>query len=183
MAKSQVMRHKIHQCLGNTDSSNVLPSDAKLNIGEKDSHDEVKPEDIDEDNGPIRRSTRSRQKSTDDGVLQSRMASISDEESEEGDLKGHSGQRSQSRIDKWKAKHEAMLKLAQEGKKKGKTNNKAKAKMDEEELVQDEDVLEEPESPEIPNIDPNGVCIDLDGDKSEKPHTRHNAAVQQALSV
>lgn len=114
-----------------------------------------------------------------------------EEESEDGDSKSGNGNvasgggstRSQSRIDRWKAKHEAMLKLAEEGKvKKGSGRGKKKEKVVQE---VDDDI------PEIPNIDPNGVCIDIKdtGNGAEannvpnKPHTRHSAAVQQALSV
>lgn len=78
--------------------------------------------------------------------------------------------KSQSRIDKWKAKHEAMLKLAQKTDKTGQTGDKNMSE----------------KNAEILNLDPaSGVCIDFDGGKEvgPKPHSRHNGGLQQALSV
>lgn len=115
-----------------------------------------------------------------------RLNSISDDESED-----QKNGRSQSRIDKWKAKHEAMLKLAE---------NKASRSNSRDEKDSNDDAAdskEEPSeengkvaSPEIPNME-EGVCIDFDQQQQSsaqrknisKPHTRHNTAVQQALSV
>ncbi len=102
-----------------------------------------------------------------------------------------------------------MLKLAAEGKK-GKSNKVGTKKEEQDDKKEDlkEDISEqqeeraeedEDEVPEIPNIEPNGVCIELDRKSdgnatavaaaaaaaaANKPHTRHSAAVQQqALSV
>ena len=88
-------------------------------------------------------------------------------------------------------KHEAMLKQASttEGskKKKGKKNEekKDKKKEEEEEEKVEEGAEETTSVPEIPNIDQSDMCIDLKSPAmSSKPHTRHNASVQQqALSV
>ena len=124
-----------------------------------------------------RRSTRSRQKSS-EAKSQPPRNSISDDENDEQ----RSG-RSQSRIDKWKAKHEAMLKMAE-----GKSGEE-----DEGDSAKDGDSnAADDVSDEIPNIESNGVCINLDDKSStpaaaaaapKKPHTRHSAVQQQALSV
>ena len=84
--------------------------------------------------------------------------------------------KSQSRIDKWKAKHEAMLKLAQKTDKTSKSGKEGIKEMSVEEKNAD-----------ILALDPSaGVVIDFDRKEvvGSKPHTRHNAtAIQQALSV
>ncbi len=84
--------------------------------------------------------------------------------------------KSQSRIDKWKAKHEAMLKLAQKTDKTSKNGGKEESK--DISAVTNDDIL---------SLDPSaGVCIDFDDHKDvgSKPHTRHTATLQQqALSV
>ena len=84
--------------------------------------------------------------------------------------------KSQSRIDKWKAKHEAMLKLAQ------KTDKSSKSGKDE-----SKDINSATANDAILSLDPSaGVCIDFDDHKDvgSKPHTRHTATLQQqVLSV
>ena len=110
-----------------------------------------------------------------------------------------------SRIDKWKAKHEAMLKLAgeseavAEAKEIGKVededededhpghhavepkNGVAAAAASSVSANKDHDDHDSEAEPELPNIDPDsGVMINLDGDsKPAKPSQQ----VQQALSV
>ena len=120
-----------------------------------------------------------------------RRSSVSDEESLDGDPKAQK----QSRIDKWKAKHEAMLKQA--SKKKGKKEkHEDELELDEvvvdkhkEEKNEDETKKEEEEDGilDIPNLEANGLNIDFDKGMaaSTKPHTRQNAVIQQqhALSV
>ena len=139
--------------------------------------------------GSRSRVSRSRQKSTDSGSHQiPRHNSISDDESEDQKYG-----RSQSRIDKWKAKHEAMLKLAEDKAtttanpaattENGSGSSNAGSSSKEEGSENGKET-----GPEIPNIE-EGVCIDFDQQQSQrknisKPHTRHNTAVQQqALSV
>ena len=83
--------------------------------------------------------------------------------------------KSQSRIDKWKAKHEAMLKLAQ------KTDKTPKSGKD-----GIKDISSEEKNADILALDPSaGVVIDFDRKEvvGSKAHTRHNATIQQALSV
>jgi len=117
--------------------------------------------------------------------------------------------KSQSRIDKWKAKHEAMLKLAtgngEEEKDDGSDSKSASNGHDTEVDVVNEDDSTKKDSkgkpdsePELPSIESGGVCIDIpvaesdekkeaDDGAAGKPHTRHSAALQQqqkqALSV
>ena len=140
--------------------------------------------------------------------------------------------KTQSRIDKWKMKHEAMLKMAASDKEDKKetpedAENKPTLEITKKE-IKAEEVKEEAPAPqprttrsksadkkeEESNVDDdekkvvdladlasaaaeNGVCIELkeeEEDKtpaddsvaavaSSKPHTRHSATVQQALSV
>ena len=87
--------------------------------------------------------------------------------------------KSKSRIDKWKAKHEAMLKLAQKTDKKEMTTNK-----EEEEEEDRKDDLDEKKE-ELLNLSSSaGICINFnEKDSDSNPHTRHSAALQQALSV
>jgi hypothetical protein len=161
-----------------------------------------------------RRSTRSRQKSEDNtkvtvtpAVAAALGASNSDDDSDD---KALIAGKTQSRIDKWKAKHEAMLKgsMAQDdggseggqqdivGEHVGEVKDEDEEEEEEEmEMGSAKEEENDPEEPEIPNIDgSNGVCIDLDsgsrkgGGKAgsaagSKPHTRHSAVQQQALSV
>ncbi len=74
--------------------------------------------------------------------------------------------KSQSRIDKWKAKHEAMLKLAQ----KSETSSAA-----------------ERNSPDILGLEATAaVCIDFDRKDvvdDTHHHSRHSTSLQQVLSV
>ncbi|TRY66997.1 hypothetical protein TCAL_09697 [Tigriopus californicus] len=103
---------------------------------------------------------------------------LSDEEGEDSRLGG----RSQSRIDKWKAKHEAMLRLA-EDKATANPVNENDAPVDEH-VEEDQTEKSDDKLPTIPDIEANGVCINLDEDLlPSKPLTRHGASVQQALSV
>lgn len=107
---------------------------------------------------------------------------LSDEEGEDSRLGG----RSQSRIDKWKAKHEAMLRLAEDKTTASPRVNEQPEHEGSTEEHMDEDQNEKPDDklPPIPDIEANGVCINLDEDLlPSKPLTRHGASVQQALSV
>ena len=168
---------------------------------------------------PMRRSTRSRQKSAESKQAAAAMAAAaaaangnSDDDSDDQKSSGGSstggGGKTQSRIDKWKAKHEAMMKLAEgkEVKEDDEGDEEPEAAVVGEHIgeVKDDDEDEEEEvavasaadkgdkvesdEPEIPNIDgTNGVCIDLNGSNAKtagskaagKPHTRHSAVQQQ----
>jgi hypothetical protein len=84
--------------------------------------------------------------------------------------------KSQSRIDKWKAKHEAMLKLAQKTEKKSEVPA-ANAAADSEPLMPAEE-----KNSEILNLDPSaGVCIDFDA--KDVARGRHALQQHQVLSV
>ena len=133
----------------------------------------------------------------------------SDDQKSSGGSSTGGGGKTQSRIDKWKAKHEEMMRIA-EGKngKEDDGDEEPEAAVVGEHIgeVKDEDEDEEEEvavasaaadkgadkgesdEPEIPNIDgTNGVCIDLNGSNAKtagskaagKPHTRHSAVQQQ----
>lgn len=126
----------------------------------------------------VRRKTRSSSQKERSLSVESNGENHEDYSSEDEKGAAKANGKSQSRIDRWKQKHEAMLKLADEGKKKSK-----KAKPEQPESEEDAEEEDEPE-PELPEIEPNGVCIDIKGSNNSKPHTRHSAAVQQqALSV
>ena len=169
---------------------------------------------------PMRRSTRSRQKSAESKQAAAAMAAAAaaangnsdddsdDQKSSGGSSTGGGGGKTQSRIDKWKAKHEAMMKLAEgkEVKVGDEGDDEPEAAVVGEHIgeVKDDDEDEEEEvavasaaekgdkvesdEPELPNIDgTNGVCIDLNGSNTKtagskaagKPHTRHSAVQQQ----
>ena len=148
----------------------------------------------------VNRKTRSRQKSSSSGSVRKSVDSDGDDSDET-----KSGKHAQSRIDKWKAKHEAMLKQQAKAEEEPKEDNadvddndtgrNAGRVVDDDE--EDEDVtVAEPagkagseatseEAPELPDVEEaaaNGVCIEFERKNISKPHTRHNS-VQQALSV
>ena len=159
-----------------------------------------------------RRSSRRVQRSaTTEGVTSDDDASITDENTNKSLLNGTGIKPSKSRIDRWKAKHEAMLKLAESGateaKEIGKVEDEDEDEDDEGKSIRnsvDTDKEEKPSSPtstddvEFPNLEPNGVCINL-GDATpssagpggaDKKATGaaatnkpHTRQVQQALSV
>ncbi len=133
------------------------------------------------------RITRSTRHKSSEAVNNGHNSNSSEDENSDGDQKA-SHSRSQSRIDKWKAKHEAMLKLATttEKKKKKKASRKETEEEPEEEEQQQQQQQQEEEEemeaetekkqeqeeeeedkkdsePELPDIEPtNGVCIDLE---------------------
>ena len=142
-----------------------------------------------DDEDAKRASRRTQRSGTTDGTSDD-DASVTDENTNKSLLNGSHLKPTKSRIDKWKAKHEAMLKQAESAKEIGKVEDE-----DEEEdekpvstTTTDDKEEDKPSSPsshhdevELPNIEPNGVCINFGDDKkSSKPHTRQ---VQQALSV
>ena len=196
----------------------------KIQNGDAATDSEAKPRPERRDSAatiePMRRSTRSRQKSAESKQAAAAMAAAAaaangnsdddsdDQKSSGGSSTGGGGGKTQSRIDKWKAKHEAMMKMAEgkEAKEGDEADEEPEAAVVGEHIgeVKDDDEDEEEEvavaavadkgdkvesdEPEIPNIDgTNGVCIDLNGSNAKtsgskaagKPHTRHSAVQQQ----
>lgn len=110
------------------------------------------------DSVQITRKTRSRQKSNASESGLRRSVDLSDEDSAD-DLKGSKNAGAQpSRIDKWKAKHEAMLKLAEEGKKK---------KDEDEEDEPEVKVTDDDDEPPVEGKEA-GRVVDVDEDEDDE---------------